>query len=319
MRLEAAPDGRRATNIDEMAQFGTGGTGGPRPGEAEPCYLGVDLGGTQLRVAAVNRDGGLASALFSVATGRDFGPDDLVRELSALVARLGPLLSERPIGALGFGTPGVVCMGPLTQSENLPRLNGIDLAHLVRSAFSRRVTIENDARCFVLAETRFGAARGFTDVVGITLGTGVGCGLMVEGRLHRGVAGEAGEVWRVPLRGEPLEKSLSGAGIVRSYRAAGGNGDDVLEAADVAAAARRGDEPARAAWRAFGEDVAFLCQCILPLLDPHRVVLGGSLTGSRELFEETLRARLGLLSSRIAYGELGAAAGVIGAAALNMV
>jgi glucokinase len=290
----------------------------PQSTHGEPCFVGVDLGGTQLRVAAVNPDGGLATELFSVATGRDFGPDDLVRELSGLVERLRPILCERPIDALGFGTAGVVCTGPLTQSENLPRLNGVDIAELVGSALSRRVTIENDARCFVLAETRFGAAKGFTDVAGITLGTGVGCGLMLGGRLHRGVAGEAGEVWRVPLRGEPLERSVSGAGVVRSYRAAGGNGGAAVGAAEVAEAARRGDEPARSAWRTFGEDLAFLCQCVLSLVDPQRIVLGGSLTSSRDLFEATLRRHLARRSVRLAYGELGAAAGVIGAAALNI-
>ena len=282
-----------------------------------PWYLGADLGGTQFRMAAVTGAGRLATELVSVPTGPDFGPEDLHREVAFLEARLAVGL-EGPIAALGLGTAGVVRPGPLSQVSNLPRMNGVDLEALVRSATRCPVAIENDARCFTLAETRYGAGQGARHVVGVTLGTGVGCGVILDGRLHRGAGYEAGEVWRIPLRGRPLEESLSGSGVVRQYTARGGQGVGETDAARVAEAARAGDPTAGAAWHAFAEDVAFLCRCIGALLDPEVLVLGGSLTRSRDVFDASLRAALGTHHPRVVYGVLGPAAGVIGAAALHL-
>jgi glucokinase len=284
---------------------------------SQSVYLGVDLGGTQLRMAAVTADGRLASELLSVPTGRDFGPKDLEEHLADLASRVRSRAAEA-FAALGVGSAGVIHPGPLTQSDNLPRLNGVDLEVLVRRVSNCPTRIENDARCFALAEARFGAGRGTQSLCGITLGTGVGCGIVIGGRLHRGSTSEAGEVWRIPLRDAPLERSVSGAGVVKAYRAAGGSGTDDLDAADVAERAGRGDEAARAAWRSFGDDVAFLCECALSLIDPERIVLGGSIAKSRELFEPALRERMEDRAARIAWAELGPAAGVIGAAALNI-
>ena len=285
---------------------------------AESAYfIGVDLGGTRLRLGAVARDGRLASEVLSVPTGSGFRPDDLSRHLAELTRRLKAQLAGEA-AALGFGTAGVVDHGPLTQCDNLPLLNGVDIGALVRSAVDERVAVENDARCFTLAEARYGAGRGVADVCGITLGTGVGCGVMLAGRLHRGAASQAGEVWQIPLRGEPIEAFLSGAGVVRGYAAAGGRAEPPLEAEHVAARARGGDAAAGLAWQAFGADLGWLCRCLISVLDPARIVIGGSLSLARELYGPALAATLGAEAVRIADAALGASAGVIGAAALNI-
>lgn len=281
-------------------------------------FLGVDLGGSQLRMAAVTRDGRLASEMASVPTGRSFGPEQLRRTLPELIERVRPAIDGHAPAALGFGTVGVVRGGPLTQCENLPLLNGVDIAALVRALVGCPVSLENDARCFTLAEARFGAARGMRDVCGVTLGTGLGCGVMIDGRLHRGVGWQAGEVWRLPVRGQQLERFLSGAGVVRGYLTAGGGEQPALDAGRVRELALAGDEAARRAWRSFGEDLAFLCSSLIALLDPALVVIGGSLSQARDVYGPVLAAPLGADSARIVHTALGAAAGVIGAAALNI-
>jgi glucokinase len=283
----------------------------------EPCHLGIDLGGTQLRMAAVSTEGLLLTEMISSPTGRDFGPDDLRTEVARLAAGVKQQLGSRALAGLGLGTAGVVRPGPLSQCSNLPRLNGFDITEALRSATALPVSIENDARCFTLAEARYGAARGARHVVGITLGTGVGCGVMVDGRLHHGASYEAGEVWAIPLREKALEEFLSGAGLVRAYRAAGGDPAQ-HSAADLAQKARAGDEAARAAWDAFGTDLAFLCLCVRRLVDPEAIVLGGSMAQARDLFDEQLRTKAADAQARIAYSSLGPAAGVIGAATLTM-
>jgi glucokinase len=295
------------------------GAYGTRPMQGAPCFLGVDLGGTQLRMAAVDRDGRLLTEVASAPTGREFGPRDLQDGLRELGERLHPALNGRVVNALGFGTAGVVGDGlPLTQSENLPLLNGVDVASLVRGVASCPVRLENDARCFTLAEARYGAGRGAQDVCGITLGTGVGCGVMTGGRLHRGHNFQAGEVWRIPLRGHHLEHYLSGAGVVRAYRTAGGEDAPGVDAAEVVTRARAGDPAAREAWSTFAEDLVFLCETIVCLLDPAVIVIGGSLSQASDLYRPLLEARMASHPTRLADCELGAAAGVIGAAALNI-
>lgn len=280
-------------------------------------YAGVDLGGTQLRMAVVSADGRLASDLLSLGTGREFGPAELRSGIAALAAEVRGKTGHA-FQALGLGTAGVLRDGKLTQVDNLPRLQGTDVVSLVQGAAECPVRVENDARCFALAEARFGAGRGSRHLCGVTLGTGVGCGVVIDGKVHRGAMAEAGEVWRLPLRGSPLEDFLSGAGVVRGYLAAGGAPQGDADAAAVAARARLGDAAALSAWRSLGDDMAFLGHCIFCLLDPDRLVIGGSLAHSRDLFEPALAERLGDRMVRVAWAELGPAAGVIGAAALNM-
>jgi glucokinase len=284
---------------------------------AGPYFLGVDLGGTRLRVAAVTGDGRLASDVVSAPTGRAFAPDDLRRALLQLTDRVRSALPGGRVAAMGFGTAGVVGRGPLSQCDNLPLLNGIELAGLVGEVVDCPVALENDARCFTLAEARYGAGLGARDVCGITLGTGVGCGVILGGRVHRGAGSQAGEVWRIPLRGRHLEYFLSGDGLVRTYEAAGGSPG--LDPADVEGRARDGAEAAaRGAWQAFGEDLAFLCTCVIALYDPAVIVIGGSLSGACDLYGPVLASRLDGQATRIAGSELGPAAGVIGAATVSM-
>src|SRR5207249_822577 len=132
------------------------------------------------------------------------------------------------------------------------------------------------------------------------------------------VSSQAGEVWRIPLREHHFEYYLSGAGAVRGYEAMGGKADDPFDSARIAELARTGDEAAQAAWGAFGQDLYVLCECIISLVEPEVIVIGGSLAQARDLYEATLLTRLASRSTRIAFAELGAAAGVIGAAALNI-
>jgi glucokinase len=285
---------------------------------SEPYFLGVDLGGSQMRMAAVTREGGLRGEMISVPTGAAFAPEDLRRELRALVSRVRQTLNGHSVAALGFGTAGVVTQGPLTQSPNLPRLEGTDVVELVREAAGCPVAVENDARCFTLAEARFGAARGAKDVCGLTLGTGVGCGVMIGGRLHRGATAQAGEVYHIQLRGQSVENFVSGAGLVRTYVAAGGCKDDAVDAAVVAERARAGEAAAVATWESFGRDLGFLCEAIIGLLDPDVIVIGGSMSRASDLYKPALLRCVEKHSTRIADAELGTIAGVVGAAALNI-
>ncbi|MCW5971113.1 MAG: ROK family protein [Blastocatellales bacterium] len=284
-----------------------------------PCYLGVDLGGTQLRMAAVSAQGNLLSEVISAPTGPQLTPDNLSAQIIGLYDRLLPELGAYSIAAIGAGTAGVLVDNAITQSDNLPLLNGCDLKTLIASALKLPVEVDNDANCFALAEARFGAGRGAQHLVGVTLGTGVGSGVIINGCVHRGANGAAGEVFRIPLRDAHLEYFLSGAGVVRGYVAAKGAAHGShIDAARVAELARKSDPAAVAAWESFAADLHFLCECIIAIVDPEVIVIGGSIAQARDLFDDALMERLSERPNRVAYAELGTAAGVIGAAALNI-
>jgi glucokinase len=280
-------------------------------------YLGVDLGGTQMRMAAVTNEGKLATPMLAVPTGKQFSAENLRYKLVDLHAQAKAVMGAPPIAALGMGITGLVGETTVSESEFLPLLNEVDLIALVRETLRLPAKIENDARCFVLAETRFGAARGARHVVGITLGTGAGGGVIVDGKLHRGANANAGEIWSIPLRGKWFEHFVSTSGLMQGYKDAGGKEENV-DAAKIADLARTGDDAARASFQAYGEDVWILCETIRALLDPDVVVIGGSIAQARDVFGEELMKRTAERGPRIAWAELGTAAGVIGAASLVM-
>jgi glucokinase len=285
---------------------------------SEPLVIGIDLGGTQLRLAAVNPSGALATEVFVAATSVDVTTDDLTRELQRMWSQVQTALPNQSIRACGVGITGVVRQQRLAASDFLPRLVAHDLPALFSSALGNiPVKLENDARCFLLAEARFGAGRGARNACGITLGTGAGGAVMINGELITGANAEAGEVWRIPCRDSFLEYFVSGAGLVRGYQAAGGEAEETMTAADVAARARAGERAALEAWESYGNDVYALCETMIALLEPEVIILGGSMAHAHDLFGAQFKEKLAGRATRIASAELDAAAGLIGAAALH--
>lgn len=285
---------------------------------SQSYYLGADLGGTSLRIGAVSAAGELVGDVLSAATGRGFTPQQLQDEIRNLTHRLRRQSPEASWQGVGLGTAGVIhADGPLSHADNLPKLVGSHLRALLEEALGCPVIVENDARCFTLAETRFGAARGARNVYGITLGTGLGSGLLVNGRLIRGVGSQAGEVCRIPMRGHPLEHFISTEGLLRSFSEAGGSRAG-MDGQRLAEAARAGSKPALEAWRSYGEDIATLCEFVIAIVEPEVIVIGGSLAQAQDLFGAILTHRLAGRRTRVTYAALGPKAGVIGAAVLAM-
>src|SRR5512132_597870 len=116
---------------------------------ADRYFLGVDLGGTQMRMAAVTPRGALAGEVLAVPTGAAFTPDDLRRETRELADRIARTMNGQSLAGLGVGAAGVVSDGPLTQAPHLPHIEGTNVARIVGEALPRcPVKVENDARCF---------------------------------------------------------------------------------------------------------------------------------------------------------------------------
>ncbi len=300
------------------------------------AYVGIDLGGTKTEVVVVRAHDLAGDELPSpIFRKRAATPAGDYRGTVTLVASLAreamAALPGADVLAIGLGTPGARsratgCM----KNCNSTVLNGMPLYEDVAGELGRPLAMANDANCFALAEARFGAGRGASVVAGIILGTGMGGGIVIDGRVHEGPQGIAGEWGHVVLdpQGPPcycgrrgcLETFLSGPGMARRFAARSGHELDAIGIWSIAEDAGHPLQRAAAAacndyleW--FGRGIA----AIMNMLDPDSVVVGGGLSRIERLYREgpaCVAAHLfsDELTTPILRPALGDAAGVFGAA-----
>lgn len=273
--------------------------------------LALDIGGTKLAVGVVDARG-QAHGFRVAPTDPDRGPDDVLRRLFELghdvVDRYGPADVARV--AISCGGPLDRTAGVLTGPLHLPGWTDVPIVKLARQEFARPVVLENDATAGALGEYRFGAGRGSTTMLFLTISTGIGGGAVVEGRLHRGAAGNGGEFGhlivhsggRLCLCGRHgcLEAYASGSSIAartadalplfpgRSTLA----GITHPGAEDVAREAGAGDQLARQLWDETTAALGSALTTLVNLFEPDTVVLGGGVTRSGEQLLRPVRAQV---------------------------
>jgi glucokinase len=303
---------------------------------ASPSHvLDLDIGGTKLAAGVVARDGAVLS--FTLAsTHADEGPDRGLEKLFELgrtaVAESG--VAGDGIGAVGIGSGGPLdsARGILVAPPHLPGWRDVPIVARAQAAFGGLpVALENDATAAAAGEHRYGAGAGTSHMVYLTISTGVGGGVVIDGRLYRGATGNGGELGHVTVdcagrecrgcgRKGCLEAYVSGTSIAERAREAG-MGD--VTASEVAAAATAGDAVATAVWDATTEALGCGLTSIVNLFEPELVVLGGGVvsgTGEqllgpvRELVRRDAMGSAG--QARIVASPLGRQVGVVGAAAI---
>ena len=293
--------------------------GGRRP--ATGVTYGIDIGGTKvLGVALGPADDVVAEARVPTPTGdRDVVGSHVADAVAQVVDDLDRELAATGDAPVGVGPPGMLDRhGRLCFSPNLPQAHGIGWTELMGDRLSgRRIVIENDANFAVLAEHRLGAARGYRHVVMVTLGTGIGGGIVLDGRVQVGSAGFAGEIGHMVVdpAGPPCpcgrrgcwERFASGAGLGvlareaalagrlgEVVRVAGGDPESV-RGEDVSAAAAAGDPAARRVIEEVAWWVGFGLANLAAVLDPECFVLGGGVAQAGDLLVEAARATFGEL------------------------
>ena len=300
-----------------------------------PLSIGIDLGGTKLLGVVVD-EAGQVIAESLVAT--PCGPAAIVDAVAGLVADLGGA------AAIGVGAPGLVERdGVLRTAPNLPGVHDLDLRAALTDRYPELVVrIDNDATCAAWGEYQAGAAVGASDAVLVTLGTGIGGGLVIGGRLARGYRGFAGEVGHMMVDpdGPPCpcgqrgcwERYASGSALARLGREAAparvvelaGGDVEAVRGEHVTAAAAEGDDEAVAVVDRFCWWLARGLANLVDILDPEVVVLGGGLIEAQELILAPSRTHLATLvlggptrpPPPILPATLGERAGAIGAALL---
>jgi glucokinase len=286
--------------------------------------IGVDVGGTKILAGIVDRQGEVAR--------REERPtpvssqDELLAELDGIVEAL----LEDDVAGLGFGLPSTIdqVAGRAVSSVHIP-LADIDFRDRMAERFRLPVAIDNDANAAAIAEWRLGAGRGASHVIVLTLGTGIGGGLILDGRPYRGSIGAGAELGHVVLEygGEPCGAGCTGLGHLEAVASGSvadaaavrrfGAGADARRLCDAALA---GDEGAREDLAEIGRRLGSGIASFVNIFNPEIVVLGGGFSVAGDLVlapaRETL-ARDGLRPARdlvrIEWAELGADAGMVGA------
>jgi glucokinase len=315
-----------------------------RPGKKTDVVFAADLGGTHLRVATVDQTGKIYYRHHQT-TPQTENPNDIVRllleavrESQAPTAELGGQIS-----AVSVVVPGTVNSeeGVVATAPNVPSLDGFRLAATLENELAWPVILENDANAAAIGEMWLGAARGCRTIICVTLGTGVGGGIILDGQLWRGVDGSAGEIGHIgldPFSGVAcncgsrgcLEVYASATAIVRmtretrpSYPSSVLHNIEDLTSQKIYEAGLAGDELAIEVFRRMGVYLGIGLASVVNLLNPEIIVIGGGVSNGWDLFQEHMKQQvverafpIPARRVRIVKAECGDDAGLLGAAKL---
>lgn len=289
--------------------------------------IGLDLGGTNIKAVLLEGTAGAPATVLqttSAPTDAQEGPAAVAERLVGVARSLGG--AGAGVGVVGIGAPGLfdAATGEVRLFPNLPGpWRGFGLSAAVARGLGRPVSLVNDARAFTLAEARLGAGRGCRTMVGVTLGTGVGGGVVLDGRLHLGAWGIAGEIGHQTVLPDGPLCGCGNRGCAEALTQAAAlcrlAGQATAE--DVYAAARAGDARARSAVATVSGYLGIAIGNVVAVLGPERVVVGGGIATAGELvfapLRAAVRARAHLMPAEevaVVPAALGTAAGAIGAA-----
>lgn len=304
--------------------------------------IGVDIGGTKMLVGAVDDRQEVLHR-----SRRPTGRIDLDQLIVGIVEEIERAVEAAPDACgVGLGLPCTLDreQGLVVTSVNLP-ISNVKLGELVAEQISLPVTIDNDANCAMLAEHRFGVANGARNAVMLTLGTGIGGGIVIEDEIYRGAVGAAAEIGHlvVEANGRRCHGACDGYGCIEAYASGTSIGELGREAAErmpdselaaaiadgsyegaptVAEAAARGDDAALSVMAEAGRYLGVAFASLANVFDPEMIVVGGGAAAAGDLLLDPARAELKrralkpMNQTKVVEAELGPDAGMIGAAAL---
>lgn len=309
--------------------------------------IGIDVGGTNVKIALVDSDGKIGYSN-TIPTRAEMGYEYTINNMKQAIRDLmtETKLSAKDIEGIGFGLPGQVDFksGIVRLITNIPGWVEIPLAKMIEDEFHIPTRIDNDVRCAALGELNFGAGKGCENLICITVGTGIGSGLIINGKLVRGASNAAGEIGHIKLQmhdgpicgcGDTgcLEAFASGPSIVAMAEEyiLGGKSTKYREMANggaitpfiVAEAAKAGDPVARRIFTRMGEYIGIGMASVVNLLNPERIIVGGGVADAGDILlnplKETIKNRAMKIAGetiQVVPAQLGNTAGVIGASLL---
>jgi glucokinase len=300
--------------------------------------IGIDLGGTNLRAAAIDKDGKMLEKIAG-STPVASGPGPVVDDMAQSVEKLREKFGRDQLAGIGAGVPGNIDMakGVIVGWGNMPIFNGYAMRDELSKRLGTKVILENDANAAALGEQWMGAGRGVNDLVLLTLGTGVGGGIIVDGRILHGQIGMAGELGHMTIspNGNPcgcgnrgcLEKHASATAVSAMARLLGLGHD--LTSQQVYDLAVKGNDRAREIFKVMGEALGIALASLVNIFNFPLYLLGGGVVAGWDFFAPamlaeverrsfTYRSTLKTMPTRIEAAKLGGDAGLFGAACLPL-
>ena len=290
----------------------------------DKVIIGVDLGGTKIMTGVMNLRGEVLGEPIKVSTmGNDPAEVILTRIIDTITNAMEQLnISVQSVLGIGIGATGPldITNGVILDCPQLPNMYNYPLRAKIQAHFAIPTYMNNDANCMIYGETVFGAAKGKKNVLGFTLGTGIGCAIVINGKIHNGSTGTAGEIWTSPYMGRTIEDFTCGQAVSDIYKAltkADKYGLEIHRLAD------QGDALALKTWQKYGEHLGVAMAWTINLLDPEIIVLGGSVSYAHTYFLPTTKSILSRYICREPYrqlkieiAKLGAHAGFVGAGSI---
>jgi len=303
--------------------------------------LAADLGGTNLRMAAIDRHG---TILYRTKreTPRGESADEIVRAIVESAKECRQNCADFQIKVICVAVPGTVDAdaGVITTAPNLPALNNFSMAAALARELDVRALLENDANAAAVGENWLGASKDFKNSIMVTLGTGVGGGIIIDGKILRGADGMAGEIGHVCVEADGVPCRCGACGCVEQYSSASAivriakelaaaypestlKNNGHLKAFEVFEAGKDGDALALEVFRQMGFYLGVALTSLLNVLNPEIVVIGGGASAGWELFMPQMRETINKRAYggraervKIVSGKLGDDAGILGAARL---
>jgi glucokinase len=310
------------------------------------CIIGVDLGGTQIKAAVFSMELELLEELRYPTEARQ-GPQHVLGNIKKVIAELLLRIGRSPedILCIGLGIPGLLDRerGLSIFSPNLPGWEHIDVAAAIRAVYDAPVFIDNDVRVNLYGEWRFGAGKGYRNIVLITIGTGLGAGIVVEGQVLYGTTSSAGEIGHMNMyrEGRPcrcgskgcLGRYVSAAGLVNTVKERLNAGDtsivetwvqsdlEQIKAEMLSLAYDEGDALAQDVLHEAGTLLGVGLANVMNILNPQLIIIGGGVANAGERLLRSVRESVSSRSlplsnqaCQIVQAQLGSRAGTIGAA-----
>ena len=237
--------------------------------------IGIDLGGTKVSIGKVAEKHIVKHATTKITTQGE--QDQILKEIISVIEDV----FDQSVAGIGIGVPSVIDVekGIVYNVQNIPSWKEVPLKDILENRFQRPTYVNNDANCFAVGEKHFGKGRAFKNLVGVTLGTGLGAGIIIENRLYSGPNCGAGEFGSISYRDQIIEHYCSGQFFIKEY---GIKGQQVFEQAD------QGDQKAMAIFQEFGTHLGEAVKTIMFAVDPEAIILGGSVCQSYPFFEHAM-------------------------------
>lgn len=314
----------------------------------EKYRIGVDVGGTNVKIALVDKKGEIKypkTVPTRAEMGYEYTIGNIQQSIKDLITEAG--IEKNSLEGIGFGFPGQIDCdnGIVRLAPNIPGWVNVPISEIMQKEFNVPVKVDNDVRCAALAELNYGAGIGCKNLICITVGTGIGSGIIINGKIVRGASNAAGEIGHIKLKMHDgllcgcgdrgcLEAYASGPSIVamaKEYVLGGKSAKfreiagsvDAITPAIVAQAANEGDSVAKKIFEITGEYIGIGLTSVVNLLNPEKIVIGGGVADAGDILLEPLRKTLKSRTMpiqgaavEVVPAQLGNTAGIIGSSLL---